>query len=617
MTITQGVKLKYALPLILLLILSSSLHAQPPQLEYDIPIEEWPETVSIRMACLAPDGILVAGRNILDDNPAPLFLMKLNFHGELQWTRESEQGELRPAANVYDMKPTPNAGCVLVGRLQSDDENRLLFFDAFGDYHDDLEIEFNPWYVEVLSDGYAVGGIHEEYWGDELGWKNYSDFKRISNHGWPNWHLSRGPSWYGSIGPDDIIQTRSRGFCLVESGMHGNMPIDLLPFVDINHVDHSGDFTATFDLGDLLPGNGWTGTAWYVDGIQLLDSTQVSLFVREDYSYEDGIPRTRVTHNNLQGDLLTHFDLLDNHPVAFLGSQAGGYSILSDRIHGYSVSDTLELLAVDSSGEILGATILDRTAGEGSGPWRAWQLPLPNSGQVILYQNVLEDSVETRFSRFLPPETPYVIEILSPVHNVELPSSGGLVELELRAIHSLPQRDSVLVEIEIGSWGTLGGSIASWTDYLEPGQMFQPPPVMLELFHYDDDGMYLVTVRASNTDRTIYNEDRLFLLKGPITSVHDPAQDHTLSPAQFSIVPHPNPFNGILRININLPSAGRVRADVFNILGQKVELLHDGPLKVGKNIAVWNAESATSGVYFIRAISESGDVAVDKVLLLK
>ena len=56
---------------------------------------------------------------------------------------------------------------------------------------------------------------------------------------------------------------------------------------------------------------------------------------------------------------------------------------------------------------------------------------------------------------------------------------------------------------------------------------------------------------------------------------------------------YPNPFNPATIIPYQLPAPGRVRLEVFNILGQRVATLVDGARPAGFHTATWNATDAS------------------------
>ncbi len=90
---------------------------------------------------------------------------------------------------------------------------------------------------------------------------------------------------------------------------------------------------------------------------------------------------------------------------------------------------------------------------------------------------------------------------------------------------------------------------------------------------------------------------------------------------------YPNPFNPSTRISYTLPVGGAVTMNVFNLLGQNVATLVNGPMTAGAHETVWDGRDAagrgvSSGVYFYRIEVKGPDggaaySAVRKMVLLK
>ncbi len=80
--------------------------------------------------------------------------------------------------------------------------------------------------------------------------------------------------------------------------------------------------------------------------------------------------------------------------------------------------------------------------------------------------------------------------------------------------------------------------------------------------------------------------------------------------------PYPNPFNPALTVPLKLPRNARLLVEVYNSLGQRVETLYDDVASKGELILSWDAERFSSGVYLVRASTDSG-VRTAKVMLLK
>ena len=81
---------------------------------------------------------------------------------------------------------------------------------------------------------------------------------------------------------------------------------------------------------------------------------------------------------------------------------------------------------------------------------------------------------------------------------------------------------------------------------------------------------------------------------------------------------YPNPFNPSTNISFDLPARSHVTLEVYNMLGQRVAILHDGDADAGAHTVVWHASSdeVASGVYFYRLTTEES-IETRKMVLLK
>lgn len=103
---------------------------------------------------------------------------------------------------------------------------------------------------------------------------------------------------------------------------------------------------------------------------------------------------------------------------------------------------------------------------------------------------------------------------------------------------------------------------------------------------------------------------------GTPTDVNDDNFDKGL-PTNYALEQnYPNPFNPATVIEFALPEASQVRLEIFNILGQSVEVLVDERLSAGIHQVTYEASSNPSGVYFYRLTHNDG-VETKKMTLLK
>ncbi len=67
---------------------------------------------------------------------------------------------------------------------------------------------------------------------------------------------------------------------------------------------------------------------------------------------------------------------------------------------------------------------------------------------------------------------------------------------------------------------------------------------------------------------------------------------------------HPNPFRGTATVTLALPRTERVEVALFDVLGRRVAVLHEGPLAAGSHALTLDGSGLPSGVYVMRAAGE-------------
>ena len=66
---------------------------------------------------------------------------------------------------------------------------------------------------------------------------------------------------------------------------------------------------------------------------------------------------------------------------------------------------------------------------------------------------------------------------------------------------------------------------------------------------------------------------------------------------------YPNPFNPITTLRFALPIETQVSIQIYNLQGRQVSTLVNGNMAAGYHSVVWNADSYSSGVYFVKMIT--------------
>jgi len=79
---------------------------------------------------------------------------------------------------------------------------------------------------------------------------------------------------------------------------------------------------------------------------------------------------------------------------------------------------------------------------------------------------------------------------------------------------------------------------------------------------------------------------------------------------------YPNPFNSSTKIHFYLPESQRVRLEIFNSIGRRIDIIMDQQKEKGVYLVEWNAEGCSSGTYFMHLTCD-GKVLSRKTLLIK
>ncbi len=79
---------------------------------------------------------------------------------------------------------------------------------------------------------------------------------------------------------------------------------------------------------------------------------------------------------------------------------------------------------------------------------------------------------------------------------------------------------------------------------------------------------------------------------------------------------YPNPFNPATTFKYQIPAAGMVELSIFNMAGQKIATLINGPQTAGTHKIKWNAASFPSGLYLYR-LKTNGSIRIKKLLFIK
>ncbi len=258
-----------------------------------------------------------------------------------------------------------------------------------------------------------------------------------------------------------------------------------------------------------------------------------------------------------------------------------------------------------------------------------WEIPLVTRGEknrnlvgFDVYRNGILISPDTPLS----PETDYFIDQTVP---------AGNQEYYVDAVYSAGTTSSDTVIIEIGQ-------VSNVDMTPEPGEYVDSVEVSLSVDTYDwEEVIYYTLDGTEPSDGSIMYEEPFLLTETTIVKaiaykvgsetsdvttgeyeIVVSAEDGTVIPLKTSLNQnHPNPFNPDTVINFTLKDSERVRIEIYNIKGTKIDTLINEELSAGKHYVIWNGtdssgRSMPSGVYFYRMMT-SDHIEIKKMVMLK
>jgi hypothetical protein len=175
----------------------------------------------------------------------------------------------------------------------------------------------------------------------------------------------------------------------------------------------------------------------------------------------------------------------------------------------------------------------------------------------------------------------------------------------------LGQSYNQAIEVEGGipsySWDMTAGSLSDSITLEGQTGVISGRATSLDTSHF--------TIRVTDSNTPPLTDVQHLTL---VTSICDDAEDDNGSvlPEEFVLRQnYPNPFNPVCNIEYALPTDCHVTLTVYNILGQKVEVLVDEYQDAGSKLVKWDGKDergreVTSGVYFYRI--KAGDFAEAK-----
>jgi FlgD Ig-like domain len=131
------------------------------------------------------------------------------------------------------------------------------------------------------------------------------------------------------------------------------------------------------------------------------------------------------------------------------------------------------------------------------------------------------------------------------------------------------------------------------------------------------DATNCVTFRLADTERQIFGNSAIYLVKTSLVGVSD-----EVAPAALAMSPpHPNPSTGAITLSITLPNADRLTVDILDLQGRVVRRIMSGEsFGAGVRSISWDGrmvsgKSLAAGMYVVRATTRTLSVTRGLVVL--
>ncbi len=235
--------------------------------------------------------------------------------------------------------------------------------------------------------------------------------------------------------------------------------------------------------------------------------------------------------------------------------------------------------------------------------WPAWQ-PLPDVPTPVGFEiGVTTGVASVTFTRTIAPGLTRV-EGLNPVGQGALPAG-------VRPLPGAPGFD-IRTTAQYEGDVTVCFRLASFTDSVEFAKV--------RIYHGEGNQLVNRTILpsdfATRTVCALCPSLSPFILAEPGEPVAvEP--DRPALPTRFALYPAaPNPFNPQTTLRFDLPTTGRVRLSVYDMLGREVARPVDAPMVAGHHEVTFDGAGLSTGVYLYR-IEVGSFVQVRRMLLLK
>lgn|GEM_PF-5629135 len=172
--------------------------------------------------------------------------------------------------------------------------------------------------------------------------------------------------------------------------------------------------------------------------------------------------------------------------------------------------------------------------------------------------------------------------------------------------------------ISINTNGKVGGIQIEYNGNLEIKESYLPSDWLIS---YNDHTLLFYSIDGSELNESklvdIFGDIEILSAFGVGRNGEKLTAGVSILPTEYILHPaYPNPFNPVTHFNYELPFDSEISLVVYDIEGKKVKTLVENLQLAGSYSAEWNAEGVSTGIYFVKLISND-NIQVHKLMLVK
>lgn len=230
---------------------------------------------------------------------------------------------------------------------------------------------------------------------------------------------------------------------------------------------------------------------------------------------------------------------------------------------------------------------------------------------------------------------------ITRVGTSDIPPSGGALTFRVTLTNPTPESQTfeAWVDARLPNGSPFGPVLGPQTVTLAPGQTVGPITFTRSVPAQAPSGQYTVRLRVGAYPEGFLHDESTFTFVKSASAQggEGAASAAAMTPADWGsggasflsgtedaeaardalrLVAYPNPSEGRTTLRVTLPTAGRVRLAIYDVLGREVTVVVDEELAAGAHVAAFDGATLPAGPYLVR-LTAGGAVLTGRLTLVR